>query len=167
MGRPIRDLGLAAALAATLLVAACGQVVTPAAQSTTTAPDPPQDTEVGPPAPSTTAVPYPDLSGVAGGVADAVTAASRGTDVGFVLFDRESGKELASLDRDTPYYTASVVKLLIAIDEVRGTDGGWALPDSRHGRRPDRHAHAAATTRSRRNSGNATAATRSSPAPRA
>ncbi|WP_328648116.1 hypothetical protein OHS58_10805 [Amycolatopsis sp. NBC_00348] len=130
MGRPIRDLGLAAALAATLLVAACGQVVTTAAQSTTTAPDPPQDTEVGPPAPSTTAVPYPDLTGVAGGVADAVTATSRGTDVGFVLFDRESGKELASLDRDTPYYTASVVKLLIAIDEVRGTDGGWALPDA-------------------------------------
>ncbi|WP_328454408.1 MULTISPECIES: hypothetical protein [unclassified Amycolatopsis] len=130
MGRPIRGLGLAAALAATLLVAACGQAVTPAARSTTATPDPPQDTEVGPPAPSTTTVPYPDLSAVADGVADAVAAASRGTDAGFVLFDRQPGQELASADRDTPYYTASVVKLLIAIDEVRDTDGGWALPDA-------------------------------------
>jgi hypothetical protein len=134
MGRPIRrtlrGAGLAAALGVTLLVSACGQAVTPAAQTVTATPDPPQDTEVGPPTPTTTDVPYPDLSGVADGVADAVTAASRGTDVGFVLFDRESGKELASLNRDTPYYTASVVKLLIAIDEVRGTDGGWVLPDA-------------------------------------
>ncbi|MFJ1759955.1 hypothetical protein ACIOD2_06520 [Amycolatopsis sp. NPDC088138] len=130
MGRPIRRLGLAAALTATLFVAACGQAVAPAAQTTTATPDPPQDTEVGPPTPTTSQVPYPDLSGVAGGVADAVAAASRGTDVGFVLFDRESGKELASLNRDTPYYTASVVKLLIAIDEVRDENGGWALPDA-------------------------------------
>jgi hypothetical protein len=127
----LRGAGLAAALAATLLVAACGQPVSPAAQTTTATPDPPQDTEVGPPTPtSTSTVPYPDLSGVADGVADAVSAASRGTSVGFVLFDRESGKELASLDRDTAYYTASVVKLLIAIDEVRDDTGAWALPDA-------------------------------------
>jgi hypothetical protein len=125
MGRPIRSLGLAAAVSVTLLVAGCGQAVEPAAQTTTATPD----TEVGPPTP-TSQVPYPDLSGVAGGVADAVSAASHGTSVGFVLFDRESGKELASLDRDTPYYTASVVKLLIAIDEVRDENGGWALPDA-------------------------------------
>lgn len=90
---------------------------------------PPDDTAVSPVA-STTEVPYPDLSSVAGEVSAAVTAASHGTSVGFVLYDRESGKELASSDADRPFYTASVVKLLIAIDEVRTSDGGWALPDA-------------------------------------
>lgn len=82
------------------------------------------------PVASTTEAPYPDLSSVARDVSDAVTAASRGTSVGFVLYDRESGKELAAVDADRPYYTASVVKLLIAIDEVRTNDGTWALPDA-------------------------------------
>lgn len=60
-----------------------------------------------------------------------MTSASPGTSVGFVLYDRESGKELAALDADRPSYTASVVKLLIAIDEVHDdATGAWALPDA-------------------------------------
>ena len=48
-----------------------------------------------------------------------------------MLYDRQSGKVLASLEADQPYYTASVVKLLIAIDEVHDdTTGTWALPDA-------------------------------------
>lgn len=117
----------AAALTAGVLVAVDGSGVTTVAV-TSAPPSSPDDTAVSPVA-STTEVPYPDLSSVAREVSDAVTAASRGTSVGFVLYDRESGKELASLDADRPYYTASVVKLLIAIDEVR-SDGGWALPDA-------------------------------------
>ncbi|UOX91182.1 hypothetical protein MUY14_11355 [Amycolatopsis sp. FBCC-B4732] len=44
-----------------------------------------------------------------------------------MLYDRESDEEEeAALDADRAYYTASVVKLLIAIDET----GTWALPDA-------------------------------------
>lgn len=135
MGRRIRwtvaGSGLAAtALLAGLLVVVGGHRVAPVAE-TVTAPPPAQDTAISPaPVTSTSEVPYPDLSHVAGDVEAAVTGASRGTNVGFILFDRQSGKELASLDRDSPYYTASVVKLLIAIDEVRDENGGWALPDA-------------------------------------
>ncbi|MEU0792939.1 hypothetical protein ABZ342_22935 [Amycolatopsis sp. NPDC005961] len=136
MGRRIRWIVASAGLAAAVLTTGVVVVVdghraaTVAATSPRApdAPDTPDDTEVSPVA-STSEVPYPDLSSVAREVSDAVTAASRGTGVGFVLYDRESGKELASLDADRPYYTASVVKLLIAIDEVR-SDGGWALPDA-------------------------------------
>ncbi|MEU8635777.1 hypothetical protein AB0C38_26730 [Amycolatopsis sp. NPDC048633] len=141
MGRRIRwtwaAAGLAAAaLTAGMVVAVDGHRVTtvavtsapPAAADSPDSSDSPDDTAVSPVA-STTEVPYPDLSSVAREVSDAVTAASRGTSVGFVLYDRESGKQLASLDADRPYYTASVVKLLIAIDEVR-SNGGWALPDA-------------------------------------
>ena len=139
MGRRIRwtltAAGLAAAaLTAGMVVVVDGHRATPAAApSSSSAPSAsssgsPEDTAVSPVA-STSEVPYPDLSSVASEVSEAVTAASRGTSVGFVLYDRESGKELASLDADRPYYTASVVKLLIAIDEVR-SNGGWALPDA-------------------------------------
>jgi hypothetical protein len=133
MGRRIRwtlaGAGLAAAaLTAGLLVALGGRSVTPVAASVA----PPMDTAISPsPVTSTSEVPYPDLSAVASDVSDAVTAASRGTNVGFVLYDRQSGKVLASLEADQPYYTASVVKLLIAIDEVHDdTTGTWALPDA-------------------------------------
>jgi hypothetical protein len=59
-------------------------------------------------------------------VASAVTAASKGTQVGFEVFDRDlgtSGDVLASSNADTPIYTASVVKLLIAIDALHSN--GW------------------------------------------
>ncbi len=133
MGRRIRwtltAAGLAAAaLTAGMVVVVDGHRATPAAAPSAVSSTAPEDTAVSPVA-STSEVPYPDLSSVAGEVSEAVTAASRGTSVGFVLYDRESGKELASLDADRPYYTASVVKLLIAIDEVR-SNGGWALPDA-------------------------------------
>ncbi|WP_370963728.1 hypothetical protein [Amycolatopsis sp. cg9] len=135
MGRRIRwtlaGAGLtAAALTAGVLVSVGGRAATPAPVAEVA--DPPPDTAISPgPVTSTSEVPYPDLSAVAAGVADAVTAASPRTTVGFVLYDRESGKELASLGADEPYYTASVVKLLIAIDEVRDdTTGTWALPDA-------------------------------------
>ncbi|HEY3471042.1 MAG TPA: hypothetical protein VGL47_38300 [Amycolatopsis sp.] len=71
------------------------------------------------------------MTEVASNVAAAVTSASPGTTTGFVVFDRESSRELASLEADRQFYTASVVKLLIAIDEVHDerTDT-WALPDA-------------------------------------
>jgi hypothetical protein len=128
MGRRIRRTLAAAGLAAAALTAGTVVVVDRTTPASAPSPALPEDTAVSPVA-STSSVPYPDLSSVAGEVSDAVTAASRGTSVGFVLYDRESGKELASLDADRPYYTASVVKLLIAIDEVRSNDG-WALPDA-------------------------------------
>ncbi|WP_460443703.1 hypothetical protein [Amycolatopsis stemonae] len=131
MGRRIGWMLAGAGLVAAALVAVGGERVTPVA-STADPPAPPDDTAISPsPVASTAEVPYPDLSSVAQDVEDAVTAASHGTGVGFVLYDRESGKELASLNADRPYYTASVVKLLIAIDEVRDdSTGAWTLPDT-------------------------------------
>jgi hypothetical protein len=137
MGRRIHWTLAGAALAAAALTA--GTVVAVDGHRATTVAvtsDPPSASSASSassssvsPVASTSEVPYPDLSSVAAEVSDAVTAASRGTSVGFVLYDRESGKQLAAVDADTPYYTASVVKLLIAIDEVR-SNGGWALPDA-------------------------------------
>ncbi len=131
MGRRIRRTLAAAGLTAAALTTGMVAVTdahraTPVSPSASAAPGSVDDTAISPVASTTS---YPDLSSVAGSVSDAVTAASRGTDVGFVLYDRESDKELASVDADSPYYTASVVKLLIAIDEVR-QDGTWALPDA-------------------------------------
>lgn len=112
-----------ATLTAVTLVTTGGRAVAPVAA---VAPPP----EVSPvTSTSTEPVPYPDLTSVATDVANAVTAASRGTEAGFELYDRESGKTLASADADRPFYTASVVKLLIAIDEVNN-GGTFALPDA-------------------------------------
>lgn len=127
MGRRVRwTLAITAAAAtAGVLVALPDRQVTPVV-----AVAPPDDTAISP-TPVTSEVPYPDLTEVASNVAAAVTSASPGTTTGFVVFDRESSRELASLEADRQFYTASVVKLLIAIDEVHDerTDT-WALPDA-------------------------------------
>jgi hypothetical protein len=60
-------------------------------------------------------------------VESAVLGASRGADIGFEVFDRDlgaSGAVMASSDANTPMYTASVVKLLIAIDALHRAN--WA-----------------------------------------
>lgn len=61
-------------------------------------------------------------------VADAVGKASPRTTLGFTVYDRETGETLASVNADTPLYTASVVKLLIAIDALH--DNGWVTPSA-------------------------------------
>lgn len=128
MGRRVRwTLAITAAAAtAGVLVALPDRQVTPVVAAVA----PPDDTAISP-TPVTSEVPYPDLTEVASNVAAAVTSASPGTTTGFVVYDRESSRELASLEADRQFYTASVVKLLIAIDEVHDerTDT-WALPDA-------------------------------------
>jgi hypothetical protein len=60
-------------------------------------------------------------------VESAVLGASRGADIGFEVFDRDlgaSGAVMASSEANTPMYTASVVKLLIAIDALHRAN--WA-----------------------------------------
>jgi hypothetical protein len=64
-------------------------------------------------------------------VESAVLGASEGADIGFEVFDRDlgtSGDVMASSNADTPIYTASVVKLLIAIDALHRAD--WAASTS-------------------------------------
>lgn len=60
----------------------------------------------------------------------AVTAAVRdvvpGTEVGLAVHDRVTGSGVADVNADRQFYTASVVKLLIAIHALRGA--GWDLP---------------------------------------
>src|SRR5437764_2486060 len=122
--------GVAAiALTSGLLVAAGGRAVTPAAE---TAPAPPPSTSDSPdPTTTVETSPPPDPAAVAAAVTDAVTAASHGTSVGLVVYDRRTGHQLAAVNAGKPYYTASVVKLLIAIDEVHDDHTGtWVLPDA-------------------------------------
>ncbi|SEP52521.1 hypothetical protein [Amycolatopsis saalfeldensis] len=118
------------ALTAVVALTASGRTVTTAA---VTEPPAPAPSSSGPP-PSTSesptsapSVPLPDPAEVAEAVTDAVTASSKGTDVGLVVLDRKTGATLAATDADTPYYTASVVKLLIALDSLYD-NGIWQVP---------------------------------------
>jgi len=125
----------ALALTSGLLVATGGRHVTPVAETATPSPTTPTTTTEATPTTSTSAdtpeASPPDPAVVEAELTDAVTAASRGTSLGFVLYDRTTGKELAATNPDKAYYTASVVKLLIAIDEVHDDESGtWELPDA-------------------------------------
>ncbi|MFI6040344.1 hypothetical protein ACIA8C_01850 [Nocardia sp. NPDC051321] len=57
----------------------------------------------------------------------AIQAVSPGTEVGIDVIDISSGTTLVGLNLDQPFYTASVVKLLIALDAMN--QQGWQ-PDS-------------------------------------
>ncbi|MFD9889866.1 hypothetical protein ACFWY9_11045 [Amycolatopsis sp. NPDC059027] len=77
---------------------------------------------------TTSTAPPPSPDEIATAVTNAVKAASPGTEVGFVIRDRDTGRTLAASGADQPYYTASVVKLLIALDVAHS--GGWHVPDA-------------------------------------
>ncbi|MFJ9363490.1 hypothetical protein ACIRRA_03590 [Nocardia sp. NPDC101769] len=57
----------------------------------------------------------------------AIQDASPGTEVGIEVVDTTTGAVIADLNADQQFYTASVVKLLIALDELKSQ--GWK-PDS-------------------------------------
>jgi hypothetical protein len=133
---------MAAALLTTALVAApairqdtaaasaSNQVLSP---SSTTSPS--TDTPQPPPSPpnsTTTSAPPETLSAaertkLTDAVNQAVATASPGTDISFAIYDRELGNDPVDENADKPFYTASVVKLLIAIDELHSID--WQTPD--------------------------------------
>lgn len=77
---------------------------------------------------TTTTTPKPtfDATSLPGAVADAVNHVVPHTDLGFALYDQETGQTVASLDADEPFYTASLVKLFIALDAMH--NGGWHAP---------------------------------------
>jgi hypothetical protein len=125
----------AVVLTAVVALTAGGAPVTTAAVTEPPSPAPasPTSSSSSPPSasesPTTTPqVPLPDPAAVTEEVTDAVTAASKGTHVGLMVLDRKTGDTLASTDADTPYYTASVVKLLIALDSLYDA-GTWQVPD--------------------------------------
>ncbi|HET9257338.1 MAG TPA: hypothetical protein VFO16_19350 [Pseudonocardiaceae bacterium] len=81
------------------------------------------------PAAATVAGPSPaDQAAAAGKVTQAARAILPGADVGFEVFDRDTGTMLASQDADRQFASMSVVKLLIALDVLAGDNG--ALPDN-------------------------------------
>ncbi|MCX4097018.1 serine hydrolase [Nocardia sp. alder85J] len=59
---------------------------------------------------------------VAGQMQSAIDLAAPGSQVGIEVVDTSTGAELASLDPDQQFYTASVVKLLIALDAMERHD---------------------------------------------
>jgi hypothetical protein len=65
---------------------------------------------------------------LADAVKKAVLAESPKSTVGLVVYDTATSDDVASVNGDTPLYTASVVKLLIAIDAMH--DDGWITPDA-------------------------------------
>ncbi|MGW4485219.1 hypothetical protein ACWEOE_15440 [Amycolatopsis sp. NPDC004368] len=121
----------ATVLTTAVVVTASTRHVTPVSAAQPLPPpltSPPPSTAPTTPTSTTPATPLPDPVGVADDVIDAVTAASKGTQVGLAVYDTKSGKTLALADSETPYYTASVVKLLIALDSLY--DGGtWQVPE--------------------------------------
>jgi hypothetical protein len=67
--------------------------------------------------------PLPDPGALGDTARRAVTAVARGGDVGVLVLDLKSGATLAEANADRSYYTASVVKLLIAVDTLYRA--GW------------------------------------------
>lgn len=80
--------------------------------------------------PEPTASPEPlseaEQVAIAGSVERAVHSVSPGTDVGLAVYDRLSGTYVARVNADQGFYTASVVKLLLATDILR--EAGWRVP---------------------------------------
>ncbi|WP_433565907.1 hypothetical protein ACQP1O_12135 [Nocardia sp. CA-151230] len=72
-------------------------------------------------APSTTVLaPHPiSVTAIAQQMQTAIQAASPGTSVGIDVVDTTTGAAIASLNADEQFYTASVVKLLIALDALK------------------------------------------------
>ncbi|MRH89736.1 hypothetical protein GFY24_20195 [Nocardia sp. SYP-A9097] len=71
--------------------------------------------------------PQPTPATIAQQMQSAIEAASPGSTVGIDVVDLGSGAVLAELNTDQQFYTASVVKLLIALDKLESQD--WQ-PDS-------------------------------------
>ncbi|WP_157355797.1 serine hydrolase [Nocardia terrae] len=81
------------------------------------------------PPPTTTLIaPHPiSVTAIAQQMQAAIQAASPGTSVGIDVVDTTTGTPIASLNADQQFYTASVVKLLIALDTLKSQN--WQ-PDS-------------------------------------
>jgi hypothetical protein len=62
-------------------------------------------------------------------VSAAVDAAASGTDMGLVVYDRVANAPIASVAGDERFHTASVAKLLVALDVLHRN--AWQLPDQR------------------------------------
>jgi hypothetical protein len=78
---------------------------------------------------TTTRAPTPvDAAATAAAVQQAAQGVVPSTQIGFEVFDRQTGAVLASLDPGQQFAAMSAVKLLIALDAVNGTNG--ALPDA-------------------------------------
>ncbi|MEU6646797.1 hypothetical protein ABZ863_30230 [Saccharomonospora sp. NPDC046836] len=67
-----------------------------------------------------------EQAALANAVSTAVNRVVPGTQIGLAVYDRISGSMLASLNDDQQFYTASVVKLLIATEVLR--EAGWQVP---------------------------------------
>ena len=98
-----------------------------AERSTVTTPTPTTTTT---PPPTTTPTPTPTVppEDVGATVAKAVDAVAPGSKVGVLVVDTDTDQPVASYDADQPMYTASVVKLLIAIDLLHSQN--WNPDDS-------------------------------------
>lgn len=83
--------------------------------------------------PATTATPAPsplpeaERAALATAVTNAVGDIAPGTELGLAVYDRLTESYVARVNADRPFYTASVVKLLIVTDRLR--ESGWRLPD--------------------------------------
>ena len=125
-----------ALLAASVTVGAVLLSATPATaklaaeRSTVTAPTPTTTTTPPPTTTTTTPTPTPTVPPEAIGqlVLKAVDSVVPGTRVGVLALDLDTGQPVANYNETTPMYTASVVKLLIAIDLLHTED--WQPDDA-------------------------------------
>ncbi|PXY28743.1 hypothetical protein [Prauserella flavalba] len=122
---------LAAGLVATVItvsaVTRADTVASPEPEAPTRAPVT-EEAFTRPPLTPTTEAPAPERerAELARAVSGAVTAVVPGTRIGLAVHDRLTDSMLTSLNADAQFYTASVVKLLIATEVLREAD--WQVP---------------------------------------
>jgi beta-lactamase class A len=113
---------LLSATPATAKLAAERSTVTAPTTTTTT---PPPTTTTTTPTPTPTPTVPPEAIGQL--VDKAIQGAAPGTQVGVLVVDTETGQPVASYNATEPMYTASVVKLLIAVDLLHSQN--WSPDD--------------------------------------
>jgi hypothetical protein len=113
-----------AALLAVVLIAGSGAITDARPPAVAVQPAPTTTTTAA----TTTTIPKPafDATSLPGAVTGAVNRVVPHTDLGFAMYDEETGKTIASINADEPFYTASLVKLFIALDALH--TGGWHAP---------------------------------------
>ena len=116
-------LGVAAAVVATSLTLRPDDTSTVSASAPGAPPHTTPATEVSTPHSTPTA---DERARLAAAVTGAVTGRVPGATVGLALWDTGTGELLASVNGDRQFYTASVVKLLMALDVLH--TGGWHAP---------------------------------------
>lgn len=117
--------GVAAAVVFTVLVDNAKEC-SASALTPTTEPSEPLPSSTEPSTTQPTPISPEEAAALGKAVTDAIDDVVPGTDIGLMVYDRLTESTVASVNDDSPFYTASVVKLLIGIHILHDAD--WTIP---------------------------------------